>query len=336
MNLKRKTLPTPVVSRLTTPSVSYYLLGKKIFFIVNSNARSGNVTEIIRKISKGFPLYSFNVILSSATKVASELTRDVVSDDSLFIVMGGDGTVNASIQYLVDTPATFGLIPKGTANDLASHFQIPPKMDKALQVIAEGNVTLIDSMKVNANHILTIGSVGFPAFVADSVNRFKSGSWLARYLHRHVFRSAIYQIFAVFLAMVKGSQVTSYEGSLEIDGEEVYSGRFVAIFFGKQEILGKAFKPCPNVTHADQFIRISVLKYRSLASLFMDLFWIGKGKPERSKNFEIFSAQNFRIRTNDFVHLLGDGEILDYDDEFSGKRIDRCLRLIVPRKNEGV
>jgi len=324
-----KDVPT-IESRLSRQKLSYYLLGKKIYFILNSNAKSGNVSSIIKNLSKSFPLYSFNIILSSATKVATELTRDILSKDSLFIVMGGDGTINNAVQYLVNSPATFGLIPKGTANDLATYFGIPTNIKKALKLISRGITTRLDTVKVNAHHLLTIGSIGFPSLVADTVNKFKAGGMVQRFFHQYIFRSGIYKIFAFGLLLLKGSTVARHRGRITIDENPFYEGDFVAVFFGKQSFLGKSFCPLPRMKHSDPYLMISVLKFTNLRQLLKDMYQLGAGGSERVANLLIGSGQSFSIETEKFQHLLADGEILDFDDEFCGKRVPQAVQLLVP------
>lgn len=319
-----------IETRLSSPRVSYYLLGKKIYFILNSNARSGNVSEIIRKLSKSFPLYSFNVILSSASQMATEITRDVLGEDVLFIVLGGDGTLNNAIQYLTGTKATLGVVPKGTANDLASYFGLDHNLQKCLAVIADGNTVEIDTVKVNGSHVLTIGSVGFPSIVADAVNRFKANNPVYKFIHRHILKSQIYNIFALALALFTPRHLC-HSASLELDGNKVFEGQFVAIFFGKIEFLGRSFQACPGARHDDDSFKVSVLKYTGWWQAVRDIWAISRARSESVKNLQVFEANDVRLRTQCFMSFLGDGEILDHDDEYHAKRCAKSLRLLVPR-----
>jgi len=325
---------SPIRTKLSAKAaVSYFLLGKKIYFILNSNAKSGNVSEIIRGLSKSFPLYSFNILLSSATKVSNEITREVLSNDSLFIVMGGDGTINNAIQYLVNTPAVFGLIPKGTANDLASYFGISQNTKEALRVISQGHITKLDAIKCNSQYILTIGAVGFPAKVANSVNQFKAGNPLARFLHRYIFRSSIYKLFA-FLLLAKGQKEVAHHSRVVLDDRLIYEGPTVATFFGKQPFLGKSFRPCPGVSHSDPFFTLSVLRYEGILKLLKDMWRLGRSQPEKVDRLIVAKANRFRIETDQFQHLLGDGEILDHDDRFEGKRVPQSINFLTPMKGD--
>lgn len=70
---------------------------------------------------------------------------------SYVVVSGGDGTVNLIASELLkaglDIP--IGIIPAGTCNDFARSLNIPLDLNKALNIILEGNVAQIDAGLIN-------------------------------------------------------------------------------------------------------------------------------------------------------------------------------------------
>ena len=78
------------------------------------------------------------------------------------LVVGGDGTVNKVLPYLVNTNKTLGIIPCGTANLLASKLGIN-SISKALKVIDKENVRKIDVMTVNDNLSVLRFGIGYDA-----------------------------------------------------------------------------------------------------------------------------------------------------------------------------
>lgn len=67
-----------------------------------------------------------------------DIIRNYQNQVNLVIVGGGDGTVNATAEGLVDTKLPLGILPLGTANDLARTLNIPSTLSEACQVIATG------------------------------------------------------------------------------------------------------------------------------------------------------------------------------------------------------
>ena len=70
------------------------------------------------------------------------LINDVFVVNLQQLVVGGDGTVNKALPYLVNTTKTLGIIPCGTANLLASKLGIN-SISKALKVIDKENIRKI-------------------------------------------------------------------------------------------------------------------------------------------------------------------------------------------------
>ncbi|MCB1972236.1 MAG: YegS/Rv2252/BmrU family lipid kinase [Geminicoccaceae bacterium] len=71
------------------------------------------------------------------------------SKHDIIVVGGGDGTIATVAQSLLDAKRTVGLLPLGTANDLARSLGIPANLDDAVAVIAHGVARPIDMGVVN-------------------------------------------------------------------------------------------------------------------------------------------------------------------------------------------
>lgn len=62
----------------------------------------------------------------------------------LVVAAGGDGVVGGVARHIVDGHLPLGILPLGTANDLARSVGIPQDLASAAQVIAAGTVRMID------------------------------------------------------------------------------------------------------------------------------------------------------------------------------------------------
>ena len=81
------------------------------------------------------------------------------------MAIGGDGTINEIARSLVHTDTALGIIPCGSGNGLARHLHIPMEPKKALEVLNEGCMDVIDYGKINGTDFLYL-QVGFDAFVS--------------------------------------------------------------------------------------------------------------------------------------------------------------------------
>jgi diacylglycerol kinase (ATP) len=76
------------------------------------------------------------------------------------IVGGGDGTLSSVAGQLAHRKVVMGVIPLGTANDFARTLGIPAGVEAAAEVIAGGNVRLVDLAKANDAYFLNVASLG--------------------------------------------------------------------------------------------------------------------------------------------------------------------------------
>ncbi len=77
-----------------------------------------------------------------------ELLRSDGSPPPIVVAAGGDGTVGAVANALMETPAILGILPLGTSNDFARSINIPIHIYDAVRVIARGQFSRHDVGRV--------------------------------------------------------------------------------------------------------------------------------------------------------------------------------------------
>jgi diacylglycerol kinase (ATP) len=87
------------------------------------------------------------------------------------IVGGGDGTINAAALGVIEADLPLGILPLGTANDLARTLEIPVDLDGAADVIAAGTTRRIDLGLVNGEPFFNVASLGLSAELAQKLTR---------------------------------------------------------------------------------------------------------------------------------------------------------------------
>src|SRR4051812_19186273 len=74
----------------------------------------------------------------------SDLIRRPRGRVDLVVVGGGDGTVSAAAEGLLEAGLPLGVLPLGTANDLARTLGLPTGLAAACRVIAAGHTRRVD------------------------------------------------------------------------------------------------------------------------------------------------------------------------------------------------
>lgn len=93
------------------------------------------------------------------------------------ILGGGDGTLNAAAGALRETGLPLGILPLGTANDLARTLGIPPDIAQAAAIIAEGRTRRIDLGSVNGHDFFNVASMGLSVAITHPLTGVMKRRW---------------------------------------------------------------------------------------------------------------------------------------------------------------
>ena len=109
---------------------------KRALLLINRHARKGQkslaqAVEILDNLD--FELIT--VPLKNPEQM-SDCVRQYGKHVDMVIVGGGDGTFNAVVDSLGEMELPLGILPLGTANDLARTLAIPRSIPEACQIIA--------------------------------------------------------------------------------------------------------------------------------------------------------------------------------------------------------
>jgi diacylglycerol kinase (ATP) len=93
------------------------------------------------------------------------------------IIGGGDGTLNAAAPALVETGLPLGILPLGTANDLARTLGLPVDLAGAARVIAAGKTRRIDVGRVNERLFFNVASIGLSVTLTGELTPERKRRW---------------------------------------------------------------------------------------------------------------------------------------------------------------
>jgi len=140
---------------------------RRLLVVVNPGAsRTGQAigSAITALFSAGFAL---DIRQSDDRDALGSMISAAAGDADAIIVAGGDGTLNGALPALIEAGKPVGILPLGTANDLARTLGIPPDPAAAATAISSGFLKRIDVGKVNDVHFLNVASIGLAVDVAE-------------------------------------------------------------------------------------------------------------------------------------------------------------------------
>lgn len=137
----------------------------RIAFVVNPNARSVTAAVAERSIARWSAGHDVEVVRSAPTATAAVLGRgplaNAVSRAEAVVVLGGDGTVNDTVNAMVGSgsDATLVPLPAGTTNVVARTLGLP----NALPAAEDRAMAALDAGRTMRRGIGTLNGVAFVA-----------------------------------------------------------------------------------------------------------------------------------------------------------------------------
>jgi len=107
--------------------------------------------------------------IGSSDEICAQIKARAGAFDCV-IVGGGDGTLNAAAPAILESGAPLGVLPMGTANDLARTLDIPTALDAAADIIADGKRRRIDVGMANDLPFFNVASLGLSAELAETLD----------------------------------------------------------------------------------------------------------------------------------------------------------------------
>ena len=214
------------------------------------------------------------------------------------LVVGGDGTVNKVLPYLVNTNKTLGIIPCGTANLLASKLGING-ISKALKVIDKENVKKIDVMTVNDNLSVLRCGLGYDADIIGKTPQSLKNK---------------FGYFAYFVAgIIFALRLKNKEYSIIFDDREKTVEASCIIVANAGNMYKNLFSISKDSRLDDGMFDIFILKTQNPILFFIEFLKIMLNIKSNNSLAEYYKTQNLKIKNHYcFAHI--DGEKMKFNE----------------------
>ncbi len=140
---------------------------RRAVLIRNPLSRSGG-----DDLTAALDLFRSRGIILNETDGRDAATLSAAASQADFIIVaGGDGTIHHTAPALLAAGKPFGILPLGTANDLARSLNVPTDPLQAAQVILDGVTRSIDLGDVNGKPYFNVASLGVSVELAREMTR---------------------------------------------------------------------------------------------------------------------------------------------------------------------
>ena len=291
----------------------------KIFFIINP-LHSKGIKKLKSLIKTKFTSdkYDVNILISEYKGHAIKLAKKALYNKANIVVAcGGDGTINEIGQSLVKTSVLLGIIPLGSGNGFARHFNIPKNLNNALNIISENFSTIIDVGKINNTFFFNNFGLGLEA----------------RFIHEYS-KKEIRGLKGYILSFFK--TIPSFKKQkIEIEFNNRKKKLFPFFFLvSNTSQQGYNFSITPKAKANDGKLELVYTENNSLLVLFYNLIislLIKRKSFQLLKYSELNKISITKINDTPFC-LQIDGEILNINKKkIVLELVPKSLRVIVPK-----
>ena len=293
---------------------------KKISFIINPKSGTQSKEQILHLLDEKLDQtkYAKEVVYTEyaghAVEIAAQKAKEGVH---AVVAIGGDCTINEIARSLVHTKTALGIIPCGSGNGLARHLQISMEPKKAIEIINEGIMDVIDYGKINDVPFFCTCGVGFDAFV--SLKFAKAGRrGPLTYLEKTLLESLKYQ-------------PETYELETE-DGTLKYKAFLIAC--GNASQYGNNAYIAPQATLTDGLLDVTILEPFTVLDVPALSFQLFNKTIDQNSRIKTFRCQTLRIHRTKPGVVHFDGDPMMMGENIDVKVIKEGLQVIIPHYAE--
>ncbi len=236
---------------------------------------------------------------------------DLTPYDTIF-AMGGDGTVNKIIPYIVNTDKVLGIIPCGTANLLAAKLGLSGNINKTIKIIEKQNVKKIDVFDINGDKCALRCGFGYDSDIICKTPQSLKNK---------------FGYFAYFIAgIIFGFRLKNRDYKMTIDGElkEVNAS---CIIFANAANMYKNVVTLGNDTELDDgLMDIFMLKVTNPVIFYLEFLSIIIGIRNNNNRAEYFKAKSVRIENN-WLACHIDGEKKNLKGDIDIRILEKSVRV---------
>jgi diacylglycerol kinase (ATP) len=230
---------------------------------------------------------------------------------------GGDGTVGLVARQLIGTDTALGILPLGSAMNIARSLEIPRELEAAAEVLASGEVRAIDvgiatDSKGGTTPFFEAGSVGISAAVFAEAQRIDEGEW-----------GGLPGLFHAIL------QYRPRRMELQLDDQSLRTrAMMVVVANGPYTGIGLAFAPHARLDDG----RFDVRLYRrfSRGELIRHIISIAAGRRRYHPKVETYRSARVRVESVHRLRARADAHDLGTTPVTFETR-PGALRVVVPR-----
>lgn len=266
---------------------------KQLLLLANKNSGQGGAG--LEQAVGVFEKAGCGVTVVYTESIEDLRNRIAEAGGAMVVLAGGDGSMNAAAPALLEAGQPFGIIPMGTANDLARTLGIPPDPAQAAAIILKGHRRHIDLGRVNGKPFFNVASLGLSSEVAR-----QHGGEMKRRLGIFNYPLSLWRAYR---------DHRPFTAEMAFDGE-VLRCRCTQVAVGNGRHYGGGLTISERAEIDDGWLRVYYLRPVGILGLLRLFPAIRLGRLDRARDTAIRRARRIEVRTKRPRTINVDGELL--------------------------
>lgn len=295
----------------------------RTLIVLNPAAGQEDPARLRRRIGGGFAARgaSFDLVETTRAGDATIAARIAVERGYRAVVaVGGDGTVAEVIGGLAQSTVPLGIIPQGTANQVAGNLRIPSDVERAVEVAVTGTAVPMDIGQLgDGRYFALIAGAGWDAEVMALATRELKDRWgFGAYLYA-CLRKAITPPSALFRIRADGEE-------FEVRAATVLIANVGTLF---HELLPVDLRIAPHGSFHDGLLDICIFAPRNLPDVATVLWKLARRTHAGDDRIIYFKAREIEIETDPPVIKQVDGDLAG-ETPLVARVVPAGVKVLVP------
>ncbi|PIB37204.1 hypothetical protein BFP72_18220 [Reichenbachiella sp. 5M10] len=271
-------------------------MDRKFFIIANPYAGEGRAQSALMQLKKSLDQKGFYYALFITPKsenLYEFIEENVFTDTTDVVVIGGDGTINATLNAIHGKNMVISFIPVGTGNDFVKTIPIGSNLSQQIDTILNGREKLIDVGECNGRKFINGIGIGFDGEIVYKTQNSKSfftGHWR----------------FLIQVLKILGNY-RSKHFEIEMDGQKLHM-KLILMAVHNGTTFGGGFKLNPDAILDDGLLNICTIGRMPALRRFLKLHRLKSATHGKLPEVTFYQTKKLTIYPNDLLLAHIDGE----------------------------
>ncbi len=288
---------------------------KNILLVINPIAGGTDKQPIIKAFKERVAAQNDeSQVYETTGKNDKEAIQELVSSKQpdRILISGGDGTIREVADAIKGASVTIGLLPSGSANGLATNFDIPEHLDKQLAIALGEEYIDMDLLDIDGYTCLHIADLGVNAQLVENYEKSE-------------IRGKLGYLIQAFPTLL--NKDFPFKVSIDCDGK-IYQEEGILIGIANANKFGTGASINPTGKMDDGVFEVLVFKNFSVKGIQETFYDDAHLDPDFVK---VIPCKTVKITAEKPIAFQIDGEFMGKKETIQAKMTSDKLRIAIPK-----